>query len=562
MAAHLPVIVRAQRARYPGSTMRRGRFQRVLRPERRSLGVAALILSGACGGDGAGSMSLAPGSTPAASSAAAGSSGARVPEGGSATSERAPSEAPASGADLPLAPSAGSAAATDDDDDDDDAAILAPLGPPPTGRTFTLTVNRLGAGSGRVTSSPLGIDCGTVCSASFPEGGEIVLRARPENGSDTMLGDWSLTSCARYRDCILRTFTVDQTVEISFEPMPANVAFLNADPVPTNLGGARAYDAVCNASATRAGLNNLAGDRFVAVVSDATETFRARLGTTASGWVLPDGRPFAGSAAQLFDEQRVYNPLNVTEAGFRNGGGAALVLTNTRADGTGPSSDATCDDFTSLTGAFRGGEVVGGPGAWVDFATSGCGRDRGLLYCMGRDRSADVELPAAAGLRIWLSNEAYHPGGVTPDEHCRAGLPPGVTDARALVARVGSPASAVLELDRDYVRPDGVFVGTGSDITTRYFLTSGIWQQANGTYVPRAGLDVTPPTTWVWTGSDLPTSPGNLETTCADWTLSTGSANAGSYSTASDFFFFNGPLEDCGAAGGGYLYCVEPASPP
>src|SRR6187402_3727146 len=125
MAAHLPVIVRAQRARYPGSTMRRGRFQRVLRPERRSLGVAALILSGACGGDGAGSMSLAPGSTPAASSAAAGSSGARVPEGGSATSERAPSEAPASGADLPLAPSAGSAAATDDDDDDDDAAILA-----------------------------------------------------------------------------------------------------------------------------------------------------------------------------------------------------------------------------------------------------------------------------------------------------------------------------------------------------------------------------------------------------------------------------------------------------
>ncbi len=63
-----------------------------------------------------------------------------------------------------------------------DAAIDGSL--PGTAR---LTVIRAGAGAGRVTSAPVGIDCGTTCSESFAVGTVVTLTATPEAGG-TFLG--------------------------------------------------------------------------------------------------------------------------------------------------------------------------------------------------------------------------------------------------------------------------------------------------------------------------------------------------------------------------------------
>lgn len=46
-----------------------------------------------------------------------------------------------------------------------------------------LTVSILGTGAGKVTSSPAGIDCPTVCSASFSIGTEVFLRPKPDSTS-------------------------------------------------------------------------------------------------------------------------------------------------------------------------------------------------------------------------------------------------------------------------------------------------------------------------------------------------------------------------------------------
>jgi hypothetical protein len=54
---------------------------------------------------------------------------------------------------------------------------------PPATPTFPLTVSRLGTGSGRVTSSPSGIDCGSTCAASYPQGTTVSLTAQPDAGS-------------------------------------------------------------------------------------------------------------------------------------------------------------------------------------------------------------------------------------------------------------------------------------------------------------------------------------------------------------------------------------------
>ena len=49
-------------------------------------------------------------------------------------------------------------------------------------QTFPLTVAKNGNGTGAVTSSPLGIDCGTVCSAAFPAGQAVTLAATADAG--------------------------------------------------------------------------------------------------------------------------------------------------------------------------------------------------------------------------------------------------------------------------------------------------------------------------------------------------------------------------------------------
>ncbi len=52
-----------------------------------------------------------------------------------------------------------------------------------TPSVYTLTVNKPGAGSGSVTSSPMGIDCGFTCSASFAANTAVTLTAFTSNGS-------------------------------------------------------------------------------------------------------------------------------------------------------------------------------------------------------------------------------------------------------------------------------------------------------------------------------------------------------------------------------------------
>ncbi len=55
--------------------------------------------------------------------------------------------------------------------------------------SYTLSVSRTGTGSGTVTSTPSGINCGSTCSASFTAGASVSLSASPAGGST--FGGWS-----------------------------------------------------------------------------------------------------------------------------------------------------------------------------------------------------------------------------------------------------------------------------------------------------------------------------------------------------------------------------------
>jgi ABC-type phosphate transport system substrate-binding protein len=93
--------------------------------------------------------------------------------------------------------------------------------PVPVERTFTvgtitgfkLKVKKGGTGSGLVTSSPAGINCGTTCEAEFESGKEVTLTATADPGSQ--FSGWSGAGCSGTDTCKV-TMTAAQEVTANF----------------------------------------------------------------------------------------------------------------------------------------------------------------------------------------------------------------------------------------------------------------------------------------------------------------------------------------------------------
>jgi subtilisin family serine protease len=79
----------------------------------------------------------------------------------------------------------------------------------------SLTVQKSGAGTGTVTSSPSGINCGSTCTASFSSGAQVTLTATPS--SDSTFSGWSGGGCSGTGTCQV-TLNADATVTATFIP--------------------------------------------------------------------------------------------------------------------------------------------------------------------------------------------------------------------------------------------------------------------------------------------------------------------------------------------------------
>jgi uncharacterized repeat protein (TIGR02543 family) len=79
----------------------------------------------------------------------------------------------------------------------------------------TLTVAKAGTGSGTVTSSPAGIDCGSDCSESYPHGTQVRLTARANAATSTFTG-WSGGGCTGTSTTCDVTMDAAKTVTATF----------------------------------------------------------------------------------------------------------------------------------------------------------------------------------------------------------------------------------------------------------------------------------------------------------------------------------------------------------
>jgi uncharacterized repeat protein (TIGR02543 family) len=82
--------------------------------------------------------------------------------------------------------------------------------------SFTLTVSR--TGSGRVTSAPAGIDCGSDCVQSYGRSTAVTLTASPDPGFQ--FDGWS-QDCAGTNPIAPVVLDGDRTCHAAFSPVPA-----------------------------------------------------------------------------------------------------------------------------------------------------------------------------------------------------------------------------------------------------------------------------------------------------------------------------------------------------
>src|SRR2546428_12970599 len=80
-------------------------------------------------------------------------------------------------------------------------------------QTFALTVSKAGTGGGTVTSTPVGITCGTSCSWSYASGTLAPLTATP--AADSTFDGWSGSGCTGTGPCTV-TLTAATAVTATF----------------------------------------------------------------------------------------------------------------------------------------------------------------------------------------------------------------------------------------------------------------------------------------------------------------------------------------------------------
>ncbi len=103
------------------------------------------------------------------------------------------------------------------------------------GGNQTLNVNRLGTGSGTVTSSPAGINCGSTCSASFTNATSVSLTQSASGGST--FGGWS-GDCTGTGACVV-TMTQARNVTALFNTSGSGGlggSWINLGPAPAQNG--------------------------------------------------------------------------------------------------------------------------------------------------------------------------------------------------------------------------------------------------------------------------------------------------------------------------------------
>ena len=277
--------------------------------------------------------------------------------------------------------------------------------------TFALTVTKNGTGSGKVTSMPAGIDCGTDCNETYNNNTMVVLTAMPALGST--FDGWT-GACTNTTGTCTVTMTQARSVTARFTAIPPNYAFVTSTKQTANLGGLSGADALCQARANAASLPGT----FRAFLSTSTVDAINRFGT-ARGWVRPDGKPFLDKLTDITTSHVLY-PARLDENGTDVG--SDIYFTGSNNLGT-LSVFGSCSDWTSASASSTTAGGVSDANSYeVAYGASRYCGDSQRLLCLAYDNNAVVTVPTVSARRAFMTDGTWTPGGglSSADAKCQA----------------------------------------------------------------------------------------------------------------------------------------------
>ena len=218
-----------------------------------------------------------------------------------------------------------------------------------------LTVAKASGGTGTVTSSTTGIDCGNTCSASFSEGTMVTLTATP--AGDSIFAGWS-GDCTGTGDCtvsinaaksVVATFSISPGAPTNVGAVAGNSAIVVSFTAPTSTGSGAitGYLATCNpgdnksigtaSPITVSGLTN--GTTYTCTVSASNSAGTGPQSASAVATPVGQASPTVSPNALGFGVWGIGGTSNTQSVTLANTGNAILTI----------SSITVTGDFTKAT---------------------------------------------------------------------------------------------------------------------------------------------------------------------------------------------------------------------
>jgi hypothetical protein len=328
-----------------------------------------------------------------------------------------------------------------------------------------------------------------------------------------------------------------------------NYMFLTSETyVPGTLGGLEGADARCNALAQKAPLPG----HYKAWLSTSTVDARSRLitpgGVAASGWMRPDGRPFAVSLEALLRGQILFPP-RVAENGTEVLADHVDVATGT--DQFGLRLKRTAGDWSSPTEDFDYGTAVATVVDWTNLVVAAPAGTPSHLYCFGVDQDRALPITKATGRTAFVSAAPLSLEGLAAaDALCQnEATAANLTGAfRALLAtRTASAASRFDLSGPPWVRLDGVPWVNDAAALARGELLTALDVDSLGAYVNNRA----------WTGAPDPMHAGTFD--CDDWATATSASTGvlGYTGYANRYFFRADEVPACDFLPAPHVYCLQ-----
>jgi PKD repeat protein len=222
--------------------------------------------------------------------------------------------------------------------------------------SFAMTVSKQGTGSGQVSSSPVGIGCGSGCQAGFDAGTVVSLSATPDAGS--VFAGWS-GDCSGTGSCQV-TMSQARSVTATLAPdLPPHASFML-----TCIGLNCTFDGG-GSSDPDDGIASYAwnfGDGSSPVSGSTVSTVSHTYAKAGSYTVTLTATDHAGASAA---SSKAFNPISVSARGYKRNGAPKVDLSWNGASGTSFDVYRNGTTIASSLKAVSYADTVTGAGSFI-----------------------------------------------------------------------------------------------------------------------------------------------------------------------------------------------------